>query len=222
MKTRNVNIILTFVILGGVATGIYFIIKNKKNKLTVKNETSTKDEDKKVTSILFVGDSNTFANFSYADQLKKLYPNLKIKKIAMNGSNTTWMKNQLQQELQNNKYDVVSILGGSNDIYGGMLLNTTKNNLDAMYNLVHSKGSKVLAITPPNKDFYLERTDAKQKMLSDLINWMSANKNIDDFINFKAMTPDKSFFSSADEYLHPQAAAHKLLSGKVEQELKIV
>lgn len=220
MKAKNVNIILTVVILGGIATAIYLVTKNK-NKPEDKKEPKKNEDNKKVSSILFVGDSNTFANFSYADQLKKLYPNLKIKKIAMNGANSDWARTQLERELQNNKYDIISILIGSNDIYGGKSIASTKGNLDAMYNLAHNKGSKVLAITPPSKDFYLERTNAKQNMLSDLINWMKSNKNIDDFINFKAMTPSITFFSSGDEYLHPQAQAHKLLAGRVQQDLQI-
>jgi lysophospholipase L1-like esterase len=185
------------------------------------NRGNSKSTASKVKSILFIGDSNTFANFSYADQLKKTFPNLIIKKIAQNGANSNWARTQLENELKTNRYDIVSILIGSNDIYGGMKLTDTKNNLDAMYNLAHSKGSKVIAVTPPNKDFYVSKTDDKQKMLSDLVNWIKNNNNKDYFIDFYNMTKDKSLFTSADGYLHPQAKAHTALENEVEQQINL-
>ena len=210
MKTKKIVIIGIIVILILLAT-IFFLSKGK-YILRVKTP---------VKSILAVGDSNTFANFSYADQLQKQFPGIKIKKIAQNGANSSWMKSQLQQELQNNKYDVISILCGSNDIYGGVNLNTTKSNLDYMYQLSHSKGAKVIAISPPNKDFYTNKTDQKQSMLSDLVNWMSNNRNIDYFIDFHEMTNNKNLFSSADGYLHPQSGAHTILENQIKQELNL-
>ena len=210
MKTKKIVIIGIIVILILLAT-IFFLSKGK-SILRVKTP---------VKSILAVGDSNTFANFSYADQLQKQFPGIKIKKIAQNGANSSWMKSQLQQELQNNKYDVISILCGSNDIYGGVNLNTTKSNLDYMYQLSHSKGAKVIAISPPNKDFYTNKTDQKQSMLSDLVNWMSNNRNIDYFIDFHEMTNNKNLFSSADGYLHPQSGAHTILENQIKQELNL-
>lgn len=210
MKTKKIIIIGVVVILILLAT-IFFLSKDK-SILRAKNP---------IRSILAVGDSNTAANFSYVDQIRKHFPSIKIKKIAQNGANTSWMKSQLQQELQNNKYDVISILGGSNDIYGGVNLDTTKSNLDYMYNLSHSKGSKVIAISPPSKDFYVNKTDQKQAMLSDLVNWMNNNKNIDYFIDFHKITNNKNLFSSADGYLHPQSGAHAILENQVKQELNL-
>ena len=143
MKTKNI------IIIGSIITVILIIVIVY---LLRKPKTTT------VKSILALGDSNTLANFSYADQLQKQFPNVKIKKIAQNGANSSWMKSQLEQELKNNKYDIISILAGSNDIYGGVSADLTKANLDYIYNLAHSKGSKVIGITPPNKDFYNNKT----------------------------------------------------------------
>lgn len=210
MKTKKIVIIGIIVILILLVT-IFFLLRGK-SSLRMKSP---------VKSILAIGDSNTAANFSYVDQLQKQFPGIKIKKIAQNGANTSWMKAQLQQELQNNKYDIVSILGGSNDIYGGVNLNTTKSNLDYMYQLSNSKGSKVIGITPPNKDFYTNKTGQKQSMLLDLVNWMSNNKNIDYFIDFHKMTNNKNLFSSADGFLHPQSGAHAILENQVKQELNL-
>lgn len=190
---------------------IYFL-SSKKSSVAKKGS---------VRSILAVGDSNTNANFSYADQLRQRFPGLVIKKIAQDGANSSWMKAQLEQELQNNKYDAISILGGSNDVYGGVNIGLTKYNLDSMYRLAHIKGSKVLDITPPNKDFYTQKTDQKQVALHELVDWIKGNRNIDFLIDFYTITNNKSFFASNDGYLHPQAGAHSILAQQVAQKLNL-
>lgn len=210
---RNIKIVLGGLI-GGAVIGFGLIYLSKKYGKNRSNE--------KIKSILFIGDSNTAANYSYADQLKKDFPNLTIKKIAKVGEKTDWMKSELEKELKNNKYDVVAILGGSNDIYAGRKLDLTKNDLDYMYNLIHSKGSKVLGVTPPNKDYYINKTEAKQKQLSDLIDWMKSNKNIDYLIDFHKITADKKYFSSGDGYLHANSSAHNILKKQAIDKLNIV
>lgn len=210
---RNIKIVLGGLI-GGAVIGFGLIYLSKKYGKNRSNE--------KIKSILFIGDSNTAANYSYADQLKKDFPNLTIKKIAKVGEKTDWMKSELEKELKNNKYDVVAILGGSNDIYAGRKLDLTKNDLDYMYNLIHSKGSKVLGVTPPNKDYYINKTEANQKQLFDLVNWMKSNKNIDYLIDFHKITADKKYFSSGDGYLHANSSAHNILKKQAIDKLNIV
>jgi hypothetical protein len=204
---NNKNKIIIGSVIAGIAIGLTLIYFSKNNK--------------EIKSILFIGDSNTVANFSYADQLKKDFPYLAIKKISQNGANTSWMKTQLENELKNNKYDIVAILGGSNDVYGGQKLDFSKNNLSSMYNLIHDKGSKVLAITPPNKKFYVKKDENKDKTLADLVSWIKGNKNVDYFIDFYDITNNKNYFTSADGYLHPQSPAHKLLKQQTVQKLNL-
>ena len=204
---KNKNIFIGGIVLAGVAIGLAMVYFSNKNK--------------NLNKILFVGDSNTFANFSYADQLKKDFPNLTRKKIAKNGANSSWAKSELSKELSMNKYDVVSILIGSNDVYGGQTLIFSKNNLSEMYKLAHDNGSKVLAITPPNKDFYVNKNDVKQKTLNDLVSWIKNNKDVDYFIDFYNITNNKNYFTSADGYLHPQSSAHKILEQQTINKLNI-
>lgn len=164
------------------------------------------------SKFLFIGDSNTKTNWSYADKLKSICPNAVVVKLAENGMNTSWMLNKLTEELSSGKkYDVISILGGSNDIYGGMSLDKTEQNLNDMYDLAKRSGAITVAIAPPNKDFYDGRTDEKQVKLYDLVKWMAANKKPNYFINFHKLTNNKQYFTQADNYLHPQSNAHAVL-----------
>jgi hypothetical protein len=201
---------------------IYFSLRNKDDKKSYSTNESN-SSDGKIKSILFIGDSNTVANYSYADQLKKIYPNLKIKKIAKVGEKTDWMKNKLINELNSgNKYDVVGVLSGSNDIYALGKNDSAKRNMNYMYDLIHSKGSKVLAVTPPNKDYYVKNTDQKQKELFDLVDWMKGNNKIDYLVDFHKITGDKKYFSANDGYLHANSSAHKILTDKVSNILNII
>lgn len=128
---------------------------------------------------------------------------------------------QLQSELSKDHYDAVVILGGSNDIYATGSIQNAKINLDAMYKIANSKGIKVLAVTPPNKDFYVNKTDQKQTILKELVNWIRNNPNKDAFIDFWTMTGNQSFFSSSDGFLHPQRNAHQLLAASAIKTLKL-
>lgn len=219
--SKKQNIIIGVALFVGVSATIALLYYFNRNNKSGKKHTSQKDGDKKIKSILFIGDSNTAANYSYADQLKKIYPNLKIKKIAKVGEKTDWMKTQLTNELKNNKYDIVSVFGGSNDIYALGKTDATKKNLDEMYEIIHDSGAKVLAVTPPNKDFYVNKTEQKQKLLSDLIDWMKSNKKIDYLVDFHSITADKKFFSSSDGYLHANSSAHKILMNDVKQKINL-
>ncbi len=180
-----------------------------------------KSKEKNINSILFIGDSNTVANYSYADKLRQSFPNLKVKKIAKVGEKTDWALRELQKELSENKYDVVAVLIGSNDIYALNSNTEAKQNLDKIYNLIKSKGSKVLAVTPPNKDFYVQRTQKKQELLYDLVDWMRKNKNIDYLVDFHKITADKKYFSSTDGFLHANSLAHNILAEQTKTKLNL-
>lgn len=224
MSIKKGDILLGLVVFASVTTAgliVFFALRNKDNKKPEQTSTPSKKNDGKIKSILFIGDSNTAANYSYADQLKKMYPNIKIKKIAKVGEKTDWGKNQMINELKNNKYDIIVILLGSNDIYALGNGNSAKNNLNFMYDLAHSNGSKVLAVTPPNKDFYVKKTEQKQKALFDLVDWMKRNKKIDYLVDFHNITADKKFFSANDGYLHANSSAHKILTNDVLNVLKL-
>lgn len=200
---------ITISIIGGLVLGLGLIYLSKRKKSLNKD------------SILFIGDSNTASNFSYADQLKKKFPKLDVKKIAKVGEKTDWMKKQLIEELSKNNYGIVAILGGSNDIYALGRTDSTKRNLNEMYDLIHKKGAKVLAVTPPNKDFYVSRTEKKQELLYDLVDWMKKNKRIDYLVDFHKITSDKKYFSPSDGYLHANSLAHKILADKTKDKLNL-
>lgn len=210
MDKKETAIIISSLIISGVAVAYFYNKYYKKTPEIISSLPPQKSDA--VKSILFVGDSNTEAPWSYADKIKKMYPNISVKKIAKHSMKTDWILNELQKELAKNKYDVVSVLGGSNDIYATGKNDTAKTNLEKMYQISKGAGSKFVIVAPPNKNFYANATPEKQKSLQDLLNW---EKNIapkDHFIDFWTMTNNKTLFSKGDGYLHPQSAAHDILT----------
>ena len=107
---------------------------------------------KKILKLLFVGDSNTDNTYSYADKIKKRFPNITVEKVAKHGEGTKWMVENLENKLKDNTYDIITFLGGSNDVYGGNVpLQTTKNNILKIRQMIKDNGAKAILVTPPIK-----------------------------------------------------------------------
>lgn len=178
------------------------------------------------SNFLFVGDSNTVISHSYATQLQKYCPDAKITVLAQSGRNTTTMLQTLTTELNGgNKYDVIAILGGSNDLYAP---DTVKKNLDAMYKLAKASGAKVVAVTPPSKNFiHIGQPtwggNDYQKLLNNLASitaWIKSQSQPDVIVDWNKITNNKEAFAGTD-YQHANATAHAELLNKIIKELPI-
>jgi lysophospholipase L1-like esterase len=177
----------------------YFTIK----KLTKK--------DLSKASFLFIGDSTTANPNGYVEKIQAKFPNAKIKKIAKVGEKTDWMLDQLKKELATGaKYDVISILGGSNNIFGELRIDKAESDLDEMYSLAKKNGAMVVAITPPNKSFFSNTTDKHRKLISDFDKWLKANKKVDVFIDLNKLVDKKELFAS--DYQHINNKGHEILA----------
>lgn len=182
-----------------VAAATYFTIK----KLTKK--------DLSKGSFLFIGDSTTANTNGYVEKIQSKFPNAKIKKIAKVGQKTDWMLDQLKQELSNgSKYDVITFLGGSNDIFSTLRIDKAESNLDDMYTLAKKNGALVVAITPPNKAFYPNTTDKHRQLISDFNKWIKSNKKIDVIVDLNNIVNKKELFAS--DFQHINNKGHEILA----------
>lgn len=173
-------------------------------------------------SLLVVGDSITNDANSYANQFKQANPTWSLKKLAQDGKQSAWALQQLQTEkTTGNKYDVVSILIGTNDVYGGTSLTTTTNNIGSAVLLVKQDllkpGGKVVLISPPADIFNVNPgafnpanpTDAaKQAKFTSIRSYMNT-VNGATYINFYDLTDDAATLFK--DKIHPTTAAHTLL-----------
>jgi lysophospholipase L1-like esterase len=185
-------------VLGGTIAlvGLYVLLTSSTTK-------------KKKLKLLFIGDSNTDNNYSYADKIKAKFPNVEVKKIAKIGQSTKWMLENLEKDLKDNKYDIITFLGGSNDIYGGYPLEKTKENILKIRQMIKDNGARAILVTPPNKKFYSKNTAEKLKNLDDLIAW-EKQQDFDSIIDFYNMTDKLDMFNT--DFRHPNSDAHVVLA----------
>ncbi len=123
------------------------------------------------------------------------------------------MLTQLKNEIaKGNEYDVISALGGSNDIFGDLRIDKAESNLDEMYSLAKKMGAKVVAITPPNKSFFPNTTDKHRQLISDFDKWIKANKKVDIFIDLDKLSNNKNLFAS--DYQHINNKGHEILANE--------
>jgi len=198
---KNKFVIGGIVLVSAIAvTAItYFTIK----KLTKK--------DLSKGSFLFIGDSTTANSNGYVEKIQDKFPNATIKKIAKVGEKTDWMLSELKKELATGaKYDVISTLGGSNDIFSSLRIDKAEANLDEIYSLAKKNGALVVAITPPNKSFYPATTDKHRQLISDFDKWIKANKKVDVFIDLDKLVDKKELFAS--DFQHINNEGHEILA----------
>jgi acyl-CoA thioesterase-1 len=110
-----------YVIGGGIALAVVgvAIYINRKKKVEIV------DKPKLGKRLLFVGDSQTAIVNAEGKPITFTYPNILKKElepqgytidvVAKGGMTTSWILENLQKQLKNNKYDRVYIYGGGND-----------------------------------------------------------------------------------------------------------
>lgn len=104
----------------------------------------------KKLNVLFVGDSQTAAPWSYANTLIKS-GRVTGDIVAKNGASTLKVLQMLRANISN-EYDVVSIMAGGNDGAAPTPLNAIEN-FKSMFQIVNQYGAKLVVVTNPTKRF---------------------------------------------------------------------
>jgi lysophospholipase L1-like esterase len=178
-----------------------------------KENLETRAQDK-VLNLLFVGDSNTasaaggkFYGWWAGQRLNAdvSQPRVTVDRVAKGGEGTTWMIDNLRTRLSQkgaNYYDIITILGGSNDIWGGDHdAEYVKTNIQTLVQMATDHGARAVVISPPSKELYVqkkkedpavpkkEKTSQENKLneLAKLVKWETDTYG-DNFINFNWIT----------------------------------
>lgn len=110
-------------------------------------------EEPKKLRVLFVGDSQTAAKFSYAYNI--LRSGVVTGAIsAKNGASTAWILQKVKANADKN-YDVITIMGGGNDGAAKSADAAIKNLSDA-YQIAKQSGAQVVAISNPTKKYVVQ------------------------------------------------------------------
>lgn len=171
------------------------------------------------SKFLFIGDSNTAGSNSYADVFASKCSNPKNKKIAKSGAKTSWMLRELTNELKRNDYDVVTILGGSNDIFGERSISNAKKNMDMMLRSIKKSGAKAIVVTPPYKGFYPATTQKHWNLIKEWNEYLKSHPIPFKYVPFHSIVKDKSLFLSDGQ--HVNNAGHRKLAENYSKKLNI-
>ncbi len=168
------------------------------------------DEPQKLR-VLFLGDSQTaMSSISYAYKLlrnKVVDGNV----VAKGGANTAQILSMMRKSIDDS-YDVVCILAGSNDAWR-KTAEFSARNLTAMYNLAHSKGALVIALTNPIKI----HTPLRDKYPgADVIaQWVRSQRISDFVIDVHQLTKERSNFSP--DRIHLNQRGQNIIYAEVKQ-----
>ena len=156
-------------------------------------------------SFLFIGDSTSAGSFSYADLFKKECPDARITKIAKSGAKTSWMLDELKKELEQKKYDVITILGGSNDIFGNLSITEAKKNMNEMFELAKKNGARVISISPPSKLYSTTATDKHRKLITEWEEFLKTHPIPGKYIDLAKLVQEEKYFASDKQHITPEA-----------------
>lgn len=224
---KKINVLNGILLFLGAFTlmGIgYLLITQKIKASTMVNTASPRNPDG-IPRILFIGSSSTDYAYSYADQLKEMWPEIEITKIAMVGATTTWMVMEALPEIDTAQYDAVVIFAGLNDIYATGDVAQAESNLTTLYNHVIDAGSILVAITLQPTFSYNLYDDIKGAKTLELNNWIINNADVDIVIDLYPMlltpTGTQNTLLYQPDMLHLNTDAHALLAAEIDKALLI-
>ena len=226
-----------WVIIGTVAvvltigiTTTLLVIRSRKGKVPIKNKNPKK--------ILIVGDSQSAIKNASGGKITYTYPNILKEKLkdkgitidvlALGGKTTSWMKENLPEQIKNNKYDRIIIYGGGNDTSNASIkLETTLKNIQEMVDMGIENGADVFVhlgykvegdfgnidIMPVGKPANLLTSKEqwkpyveKRKELQKLIPHNIKRANFIDVYDLKSKTEDG---------IHPTSSGHQIVAEKI-------
>lgn len=198
------------------------ITENQFKKITkIINE----DNENKI-NVLFVGDSHSAGEgWTWNYQLAKEHPNWNTTNITKVGVKTDWMLSNLKNELSKNKFNLVFILGGTNDMMSSKPIDEAISNIQKMVDLTNQQGGKAIVVSgfdsatimDPQKlkptsycskscqERFLERCIEFQKDLKTSIS------------NAEVVPPLEGDHSWTNDGIHANTSKHTLLKNLVNQ-----
>ena len=161
---------------------------------------------------LFVGDSQTYwPGVSYANRLLAS-DDIKGKNISKNGASLSKIKSFLRQGMMQDKYDVITIMGGGNDSHKA---SPDYSIYDDMYDVIKRGNTLLVAITNPTKNNLSKEKRRKYPSNEKLANHVRLNNKPDVVIDVNKDYSDKSYFNS--DMVHINKKAHERLANQWRQ-----
>jgi hypothetical protein len=167
-------------------------------------------------SILIIGDSHSVdAGFTYSSLIKSKYSDVKI--AAVGGKRTSWMVEQLSQELSKKHYDKVIIWGGANDMFSNTSISSAISNIQKMVDMVNDQDGTAFVIVGFDQNIFSKKGKYKSTKYATS---SEMDKMREKYIDFQEQLPssisDATIIPSFDidnshtsDNMHGNSSAHR-------------
>jgi len=225
---KTLYIILIIIVISLAFSLIRFFLLVQKTKVIIKNTTPFQKPNPSATMrILALGDSTMVGtgakdnNNSTAGRLSSLYPEASLENISKNGMRIT----ELNEKIKNieNKYDLIVIQIGANDIIRFTSNKTIDSELDKLLTKTKSLSDKVIILHSGDvgetkmfpllvKPFY----SMKSKQVREIYITQTKKHNTDYVDLFDTHTKDEFY---ANDFLHLNDDGYEVWYEKIKEKL---
>ena len=184
----------------------------------------SEDDDKKI-NVMFVGDSHSAGQgYTWNYDLEKQHPEWNVTHIVKGGKTTEWMLENMLPELSKKHYDLVFILGGTNDVMSPLPIETPINNIQKMVNAVNTQGGKAIVVIGFDSESIMDVNKLQPTKYCDKEclkkfkpKRVEFQRKLENSIqNAIVVPPLIGDYSWTNDGIHVGGSKHKLLSSTVE------
>ncbi len=229
MKQRALAIILVLAILLVIVAWICSRSRNNDGIGSKLSSIFLKKSGKKISSILFVGDSITEGDYCYSNLIRKQLTDKKVDVLAKGGMRTKWMLDNLKTQLQNNNYDRVYIWGGVNDMFSSVAIKDAISNIQQMVDLVTAHGGEAYVILGYDAKVFMDdnklkptsHVPTKEGMVALKNRYIEYQKELRRSIRHATVVPLFDIPSSmGSDGIHPGGTAHKMIAAELMKDIR--
>ena len=184
----------------------------------------SENDDKKI-NVMFVGDSHSDGQgYTWNYDLEKQHPEWNVTHIVKGGKTTEWMLENMLPELTKKHYDLVFILGGTNDVMSPLPIETPINNIQKMVNAVNTQGGKAIVVIGFDSESIMDVNKLRTTKYCDKEclkkfkpKRVEFQRKLESSIqNATIVPPLVGDYTWANDGIHVGGSKHKLLSSTVE------
>ena len=142
--------------------------------------------------------------------------------FAVKGKTTSWMLTNIKDKLSKNKYDLVYIYGGVNDIFSGIKKDVALSNLQKMVDLINVNKSKPYVITGYDSTKFMDVNKLKKNGYASKYkpNYIDYQNSIKPTIKNAEVINKIDISSLTSDGIHPNSLANQLIANKILETIK--
>lgn len=166
------------------------------------------------------GRGNPQSQYSY--WIEQKHPEWRFINRGVSGERTSHILNRLERELELAAPDVVILMAGVNDIYGGLPQDVILRNLDQLYSRIQARGLPLMVLTVLPYNGITAQKFAVLEAVNAWIEKTAAERNLGFCDTFQAMHApgDPTRLALTRDGLHPNPQGYQVMGNTVNDALE--